>query len=70
MLIIPISGQSVGAVAGLALAGGAPLLARGPLPGSLIVVGERARIVHELKSWNIIIMAAPPVECGTVGSLS
>lgn len=70
LLLVPIGGQSVDVVAKVALAGGAPLLGRGPLPGSLVVVGERAKIAREIKSWDIILMAAPPAGCGTIGSLS
>jgi hypothetical protein len=70
LLLVPVGGQSVGEVAEVALAGGAPLLGTGPFPGSLVVVGERASVAREIKSWNIIIMAAPPAGCGTIGSLS
>lgn len=70
LLLVPLGGESIGEVAEVALAGGAPLLGRGPFPGSLIVVGERANVARQINSWSIIIMAAPPAGCGTIGSPS
>ena len=62
MLLVPL-GQDGGAAVQGALAGGAALLGAGPFPGSLVVVGDRARIAPRV-AWNIVIMAAPPAGCG------
>lgn len=64
MLVVPLGGGDPGLIARIALAGGAVLLEAGPLPGSMIVVGDRARIATRLTSWRIIIVAAPPAGCG------
>ncbi|WP_243644592.1 hypothetical protein [Sphingomonas sp. PP-CE-1A-559] len=65
MLVVPL-GQDGGAAMQGALAGGAALLGTGPFPGSLVVVGDRARIAPRV-AWNVVIMAAPPAGCGVDG---
>ena len=62
MLLVPLDQDGGAAVQG-ALAGGAALLGAGPIPGSLVVVGDRARIAPQV-AWNIVILAAPPAGCG------
>jgi hypothetical protein len=65
MLVVPLV-QDGGAAMQGALAGGAALLGTGPFPGSLVVVGDRARIAPRV-AWNVVIMAAPPAGCGVDG---
>ena len=65
MLLVPL-GSDGGATVRGALAGGAALLGAGPFPGSLVVVGDRARIAPRV-AWNTVIMAAPPAGCGPSG---
>lgn len=67
MMLVPLDGEDVGAVATLAVAGGATLLGNGPLPGSLVVIGDRATIAAVPKAWPMLIVAAPPAACGTPG---
>lgn len=71
MLLVPLSGGDANAVARTAIAGGAALLGTGPFPGSLVVIGNRARLAR-IASWGLVIMAPPPAGCGghdTTGAL-
>lgn len=68
LLLIPLATHDASAVAKVALAGGAVMLGSGPLPGSLIVLGDRSRIARNIASWNIVIMAAPPGGCRPTGA--
>lgn len=65
MLLIPIGGADANRVARKAVAGGAALLGAGPFRGSMVVTGDRARIEHEIGSWDIVVLAAPPAGCRT-----
>ena len=65
MLLVPLDGENVGVVATLAVASGAKLLGKGPLPGSLVVVGDRAAIIAVPKAAPLLIVAAPPAACGS-----
>ncbi|VXC66780.1 hypothetical protein [Sphingomonas sp. 8AM] len=65
ILLIPIVDRDVNATARLALSSGAALLGAGPLRGSLVVVGNRARLAAQLRPWRILMLAAPPAGCGT-----
>lgn len=65
MMLVPLAGDT-GAVTRAALAGGARLLGSGPLPGSLVVMGDRAGIARRLGGWDVVITAAPPAGCGTL----
>ncbi len=64
MLLVPLASGSLDSVAKIALAGGATLLGAGPLPGSLVVVGNRSRIFQQIRAWDVVLMAAPPAGCG------
>lgn len=65
ILLIPVVDRDVNATARLALSSGAALLGEGPLRGSLVVVGSRARIAAQLRPWRTLMLAAPPAGCGT-----
>ncbi len=67
MLLLPLGHDGGAAVQG-ALAGRAALLGAGPFPGSLVVVGDRARIANHV-AWNIVILAAPPAGCSVDGGV-
>lgn len=66
MLLVPLLPGSSASVAALnlALGGGATLLAAGPFPGSLIVRGDRARILAPLLAGGTLVLAAAPSLCG------
>ena len=60
MLLVPVNGQPVdrGTVV---LAGAVPLIA-GPLPGSLIVEGDRSSLAMLWERW-VLVVAAPAALC-------
>ena len=64
LLLVPLLQQDTGTVVTLARAGGAMLLGTGPLPGSLIVSGDRLRIARLIHRWDVIILASPSAGCG------
>ena len=65
MLLVPLNGVpvSVATVNGLRAT---PLLA-GPLPGSLVVDGDRGRL-SALWSQGVLVLAAPEALCGGPGA--
>lgn len=63
MLMIPLDGRLATAV-DVAMAGGAALLATGPLPGSMIVIGDRAALDRSAIGHGILLLAAPRALCG------
>lgn len=65
ILLVPVVDRDVNATARLALASGAMLLGAGPLRGSLVVVGSRARLAARTQPWRTLMLAAPPAGCGT-----
>jgi hypothetical protein len=48
----------------IALSHGARLLGTGPLPGSIIVVGDRAALGRAVRAAGIVMLAAPFAGCG------
>jgi len=69
MLLVPLVHQNVGSVAMLARAGGAMLLGKGPFPGSLVVVGDRAQIARQIRTGDVLILASLPTGCGDASML-
>jgi hypothetical protein len=65
ILLVPVLDHDVNVTARLALSSGAALLGEGPLPGSLVVVGSRARMARVIHPWQMLMLAAPPAGCGT-----
>ena len=51
-------------VAALAVTGGARIIASGPAEGSLVVVGQRDRLLLPMLKAGILVMAAPAAGCG------
>ncbi len=66
MLLVPLASADANAAAKAALAGGAMLLGPGPFRGSMVVAGDRARILRAVASWDFVVTAAPPAGCGTL----
>lgn len=64
MLLVPLIQSDANSLAKAALNGGALLLGEGPFPGSLVVIGNRSTIARRIRSWDVVIMAAPPAGCG------
>lgn len=68
LLLVPIAGGDANAMARIARSGGAALIGAGPLPGSLVVVGDRAAVVAHLPLFTALVMAAPAAACGTAAA--
>lgn len=64
ILMIPLLDRDANATARVALLAEARLLGRGPLPGSMVVIGDRAQIAAGLHAWDMLLVAAPPAGCG------
>ncbi|MBN2971429.1 hypothetical protein JW805_05280 [Roseomonas aeriglobus] len=65
MLMVPLSGQIAGVI-DVAMTGNAGLLAQGPLPGSMIVIGDRSALRASALSHGILLLSAPRALCGDV----
>jgi len=63
MMLVPLGPQAANALPLLALVGDVRLLARGPLPGSLLVHGSRR--ARTLLRHGIVTLASPPALCGS-----
>ena len=62
MLLVPLGPAPVPLAAG-AVAAGAAILGRGPLPGSLVVQGDRAALVGPALSSHAILVRAGSGGC-------
>lgn len=63
-LLVPWSGE-IGLPVRVALDHDARLLGTGPLPGSVIVMGERAALAPAARSSGVLVLAAPFIGCGS-----
>lgn len=70
LLLVPLFDRDANAAVRIALAGGAALVGPGPLPGSIVVSGNRSRIARQMSGWGTVLMAAPPAGCGTAGEIA
>lgn len=64
MMLVPVGGDLAGTV-NAARSAGATLLAAGPLTGSVIVRGDRGRLMHEAGRVGTAVFAAPAATCGS-----
>lgn len=65
LLLVPITGGDANDMARIAVDGGAALIGAGPLPGSLVVAGDRATLVAHIPHVAAIVTAAPATACGS-----
>lgn len=65
LLLVPIGGGDANDMARIAIAGGAALIGAGPLPGSLVVAGDRASVAGRVPGFAALVVAAPAVACGS-----
>lgn len=65
LLLVPITGGDANDMARIALDGGAALIGAGPLPGSLVVAGDRAELVAHIPNIAALVTAAPATACGS-----
>ncbi len=68
MLLIPLSSGAAARLPAAAVDGGAKLLGRGPVGGSLIVVADRARLTAVSPAMGMIILSAPAFLCGSAAA--
>lgn len=64
MLIVPLLGGNGGSAVRLAIDHGASLVAAGPFSGSVVIMGDRARLEPAAWSAGMMMVAAPPSGCG------
>jgi hypothetical protein len=64
MLLVPLTPKRIATAVDLALDHGARIGGLGPLPGTLIVRGKRARLFGPLLAQGIVAVAAPAIWCG------
>lgn len=64
ILLLPLTAQARADLPGVAVRGGARLIGQGPVAGSLVVRGERARLGAALLRRGILPVAAPAMLCG------
>ncbi|HWI87314.1 MAG TPA: hypothetical protein VNT42_13460 [Sphingomonas sp.] len=63
MMLVPFGRTARNQMAALAIMNGAHLVQRGPA-GSLIVIGERGRLLGPLSSHHILVLASNMPGCG------
>jgi len=64
MLLVPLTAQARANLPALAIDSGVRLLGQGPVAGSLVVRGDRARLGTALLRRGIVPLAAPEIICG------
>jgi hypothetical protein len=64
MLLVPLSADARAAMVRVATDHGARLMARGPLPGSIVIWGERAALSGPLMAHAVVVMAGDAAACG------
>lgn len=63
MLLVPTTGEAARALVPLAVDQDAALVGSGPLPGSMVVAGERVRLLRPMLRAGVLVFAAPPAGC-------
>lgn len=66
MLLLPVLPGSAVRLPAIAVDGDARLLGKGPLPGSLVVIGDRARFAGGVFGAGGLVLSAPAILCGDV----
>lgn len=69
MILLPLLPETEMPILVRAVNGGALVLGAGPLPHSHVVSGRRAAIASALRGSAVLILAAPPVLCGSIGAI-
>jgi hypothetical protein len=64
MMLVPLTTDAAHGMVAMAIDRGASLVARGPLPGSIIVNGDRAILLRALLRQGVALVAAPVAGCG------
>jgi len=61
--IVPLGTAAAAGLPARLVDGGALFLGEGPIAGSWIVIGDRARIDRALAGRRVLTLAAPPAAC-------
>ncbi|MDO6415650.1 hypothetical protein Q4F19_14765 [Sphingomonas sp. BIUV-7] len=64
MMLVPLSAEAAHGMVAMAIDRGASLVGSGPLPGSLVVDGDRAALLGALVRHGVALLAAPAAGCG------
>lgn len=64
LLAVPLSGEPMGRIVDVALAHGATIAGAGPLPGSVVLRGDRARLAAPLRAHGVLLLAGSKPLCG------
>jgi hypothetical protein len=65
MLVLPLSPASDGSTTNWVIRAGASILATGPTPGSLVVLGNRDSLSMAALHHGSVVLAAPRRFCGS-----
>ena len=66
MLLLPVFPGASARLAAIAVQGDARLLAVGPVPGSLVIIGNRSRLASGILGAGGLLLSAPVVLCGGI----
>ncbi len=66
-LLVPLTQGAAAGLAALAIERGGAITGMGPLPGSLIVVGDRATLASAMLNRGVLPLAAPSLLCREPG---
>lgn len=66
MMVIPLGGDAMAGTMDCALADGAAFMGADPLPGSILVHGQREPITDGAWRHNCLVIRAPALVCGTL----
>lgn len=64
IMLVPLTAEAAHGMVATAIGQGASLAGRGPLPGSVIVNGDRAVLLKALVRQGVALLAAPVTGCG------
>lgn len=64
MLIVSLAGEDAATIAGWAATGNTRILGTGPLPGSLVVAGDRDVLLADADRHRGLLLLGPAAECG------
>ncbi|PZU11947.1 MAG: hypothetical protein DI605_00185 [Sphingomonas sp.] len=64
MMLVPLSESAAQGMAAAAIDKGASLIGQGPLPGSIVVDGNRDALFRTLLNRGVALLAAPVTGCG------
>ena len=64
MLLVPLP---FGASPGSLISRSYSVLGSGPLPGSILIRGDRTSLILAGLSKGVLVIGAPPILCGTIG---